>query len=210
MDSIDYFNDIAQQWNHIRTVYFKEDIRPCLHQHLDFSGKIVADIGCGTGFIALEAAQSARYVLALDQSTNMLKELAKRQIANIIPLQSSLDQLVLTDESVDIVTINMALHHAENPLQTIQEALRVLVPGGQLMISDPMEHQAQWAREEMHDRWLGFKLSEIADWLKQAGFDSWQVFDTKLKATATSSKQEVLETNIFMAVATKGEKNHEI
>lgn len=204
MNSIHYFNEIADKWNQMRQHYFKEDILPLIYQHVDFHDKVVADLGSGTGFMALEAAKTAKQVFAIDQSENMLKRIESQQKENVITLHSSIEKLVLTDNSVDVVTINMALHHIEDPFKTIQEAYRILKKGGTLLISDPMEHDAVWAHEEMQDVWLGFSLETILVWYEKAGFTHINVFDTGLKATAISRHHDVLETNIFMAAATKG------
>ncbi len=209
MNSQHYFDTIAMEWNHYRQAYFKEDIRPLLFDTVDFTDKIAIDLGAGTGFLALEMAKRAKLVVAVDQSRNMLEELEQKarnlQLTNILNLQSPMDQVGLLDQQADIVTINMALHHAEHPDQAIKEFYRLLKPGGQLIISDVMEHTGTWAHAEMHDIWLGFSLQQIQRWMEEAGFEQISVTNTQLVATATSQKQERLQTTILIASGQRGE-----
>ena len=60
------------------------------------------------------------------------------------------------DESLDAVFANMYLHHTPDPLAAIREMVRVLRPGGRLVITDMDEHPYAWLKEEMADVWQGF------------------------------------------------------
>jgi ubiquinone/menaquinone biosynthesis C-methylase UbiE len=208
MGSRQYFDNIAASWNAMRSEYFKDEVRDRILQKLDIESKIVGDLGCGTGFISFGlAAKNPSIVFSLDQSLNMLKELKRESISlgfnNIYPIRSSLDDLALFDESLDVITINMALHHVEQAGKSIEEMYRVLKIGGKVVISDVFEHDGQWAREEMFDEWLGFSATQIIQWLDQAGFKNISIGDTGLKAKGYSSEGEYTETGIFIATADK-------
>lgn len=210
MNSQHYFDLIAHRWNHIRQDYFKDDIRPMIFEKVDFKNRIVADLGSGTGFLALEEARQAHIVFALDQSQNMLDHLVNKaryqNLSNIFAIKSDLSDNVLISEQIEIVTMNMALHHLDNPAHMIKEMYRMLVPGGTFILSDVMEHEGEWARTEMHDKWLGFTLSEVENWIKQAGFIESSVIDTGYIAVSTSTKGETIAPHIFMAIAKKGDQ----
>jgi len=208
MNSIEYFNDIAINWNQMRSEYFRDEVREKILQKIEVRNKVIGDLGCGTGFISLGIASKNPYIVfAVDQSLNMLKELKKESIKqefnNIYPIKSTLDELTLFDESLDAITINMALHHIVKPNESIKEMYRVLKQNGRVVISDVYEHDGEWAKEEMHDEWLGFSENEIKEWLEDAGFKNIEIEDTKLKATGVSSKGEYTETSIFLATAIK-------
>lgn len=208
MNSKEYFDNIAINWNKMRSEYFKDEVRERILQKLDVKNKVVGDLGCGTGFISLGlASRSPNIVFAIDQSLNMLKELkkesSKQNLNNIYPIKSVLDELVLFDESLDAITINMALHHIVNPEKSIKEMYRVLKNGGKVVISDVYKHSGRWVKEEMHDEWLGFSEEEITEWLENANFKNIKIEDTRLEAIGVSSKGEYTKTGIFLTTAIK-------
>lgn len=56
MSSKEYFDNIAVNWNEMRSEYFKDEVREKILQRLDVKNKVVGDLGCGTGFISLGIA----------------------------------------------------------------------------------------------------------------------------------------------------------
>lgn len=207
MNSVKYFDDIAQNWDVIRSEYFEEKLKYAAISKTNIASKVCADLGCGTGFISLELAKTANIVFSMDVSTNMLKQIynkAKNQgLENIYPIKASMEQIPLFDNSVDVIFTNMAMHHVENPGIAIKEMHRILRAGGKVVISDVKEHDGQWAREEMYDLWLGFNNSQIKAWLQEAGFKNIKIEDTELSCIGYSSKGEKTETGIFIAQAVK-------
>lgn len=207
MNSIQYFDSIAEKWNIIRSDYFEERLKYKILSITNIKDKVVADLGCGTGFVSLALVNEASIVFSVDNSSNMLKQLRANALdknyKNLYLIKSSLDSLSLFDESVDIVFINMALHHIKDAKKAISEMHRVLKKDGVVIISDVMEHNGELAREEMFDEWLGFSNKQIENWLEEAGFNSIQIENTDLSCKGYSSKGEFTETGIFIAKATK-------
>lgn len=207
MNSIQYFDSIADKWNVIRSEYFEERLKYKLLSITNIKDKVVADLGCGTGFVSLALANEASIVFSIDNSSNMLKQLKSnyldRNYKNLYLIKSSLDSLSLFDESVDAVFINMALHHIKDAKKAISEMHRVLKKDGVVIISDVREHDGEWAKEEMFDEWLGFSNEQISDWLKEAGFDNIEIENTDLSCKGYSSTGEYTETGIFIAKAFK-------
>ncbi|MGO5075999.1 class I SAM-dependent methyltransferase [Clostridium sporogenes] len=191
----------------IRSEYFEERLKYKILSMTNIKDKIVGDLGCGTGFVSLAVANEASIVFSIDNSINMLKELSasasKKDYKNIYPIKSSLDNLAIFDESLNVVFINMALHHIKNAKKAIEEMYRVLKKDGIVVISDVREHNGEWAKEEMFDEWLGFSKEQMTNWLEEAGFKNIEIENTNLSCKGYSSKGEYTETGIFLASAVK-------
>ncbi|GAA0061950.1 class I SAM-dependent methyltransferase [Clostridium sp. CTA-1] len=207
MNSLQYFDSIAPNWNVIRSEYFEERLKYKILSITNIKDKIVGDLGCGTGFVSLAVANEASIVFSIDNSINMLKELSvsasKKDYKNIYPIKSSLDNLAIFDESLNVVFINMALHHIKDAKKAIAEMYRVLKKDGVVVISDVREHNGEWAKEEMFDEWLGFSKEQMTNWLEDAGFENIEIENTNLSCKGYSSKGEYTETGIFLASAVK-------
>jgi ArsR family transcriptional regulator len=134
----------------------------------------VADLGCGEGYLTLEAARWARRVTAIDRSKDVLargREIAKRRkLRNITWKQGELERLPVGDDSIDIALLSQALHHAEHPDRALAEAFRIVRPGGRVLVLDLREHEEAWVRSKLGDRWLGFSEARLHDLLRDAGF----------------------------------------
>jgi ArsR family transcriptional regulator len=141
-----------------------------------FSGKMVADLGCGEGALALLLARFAEKVVAYDQSGKMLKLVEEKaiehQLADRLELREGiLEELELPAETFDAVFLSQALHHTSNPTAVVCSAAAGLKPGGQLIILDLVRHEHEWTREQWADQWLGFDPIEMREWLSMAGLE---------------------------------------
>ena len=134
----------------------------------------VADLGCGEGYLTLEAARWARHVIAVDRAKDVLdrgRELAKRRkLRNITWKRGDIERVPIDDASMDIVLLSQALHHAEHPERAVAEAHRILRPGGRLVVLDLREHEEAWVKAKLGDRWLGFSEARLHDLIHGAGF----------------------------------------
>jgi len=139
----------------------------------------VADLGAGEGLVSQLLAQRAERVWCIDNSPKMVEvgtELAsKNGLANLTYKLGDIEQVPLPHKSVDLAILSHALHHAAHPQTAVNEAFRILKPGGQLLVLDLKEHDFEKARELYHDLWLGFKESALHGFLKTAGFTKVEV-----------------------------------
>ena len=147
-----------------------------------FSGKTVADIGCGEGDLTLLLARFAKHVTAVDLSAQMLRVVQERSIETgvagcVAVEQGDLEKLPLKANSMDAVFVSQVLHHAARPAKALKEATRILKPGGQMIVLDLARHDQEWVRTEWADQWLGFDETELRRWLKDAGL-TVNVFQT--------------------------------
>jgi ubiquinone/menaquinone biosynthesis C-methylase UbiE len=139
----------------------------------------IADLGAGEGMIAQLLAQRAKSVTCIDNSRNMVEvgsALAKKNgLTNLTYRLGDIEKVPLPDNSFELAFLSQALHHAQHPLRAVEEAYRILKPGGQLIVLDLKEHTFEKARELYADVWLGFKENTLYGFLKQAGFEKVEV-----------------------------------
>jgi ubiquinone/menaquinone biosynthesis C-methylase UbiE len=168
----DYFDEVAPQWDQMREVFFSEAVREKAIAVADVrSGDLAADIGAGSGFVTEGLLREGLRVIAVDQSEAMLNEMRRKlSAADAIEYRvGCAESLPLDNEAVDYVFANMYLHHVDSPPRAIGEMVRILKPGGRLVITDLDEHGFDFLRTEQHDHWLGFKREDVRVWLSDAG-----------------------------------------
>src|SRR5277367_6242429 len=118
------------------------------------------DIGTGTGRVLELLAPRVRQALGVDASKAMLA-LARARLsgpgfAHCGVRLADMYRLPLSDQSFDIVVLQMVLHHAEDPAGAVLEATRVLKPGGRLLVVDLAEHDRTDLTSKLAHRWPGF------------------------------------------------------
>jgi ubiquinone/menaquinone biosynthesis C-methylase UbiE len=99
----------------------------------------VLDAATGTGRYALYLASQGKEVTAVDANESMLREArrkAQEQQLAIHFLLEDISALSCPDESFDLVICALALLHLDEITLPCQELVRVLRPGGNLIISD--------------------------------------------------------------------------
>ena len=145
-------------------------------------GEQVLDLGCGTGHSTLALAARAGRVVGLDLTDAMLAEarhLAReRGVVNASFERGDAEAVPYPDACFDVVTSRVSAHHYARPERAVQEAARVLRPGGLLVVSDSVapEDPAQdtllnaveLLRDPSHVR--NHRVSEWCGWLRAAGF----------------------------------------
>jgi len=135
----------------------------------------VADLGCGEGYLTIEAARWAARVIAVDRSDAVLKRARalarRRRVSNVIWKKGELEKLPLRTGAVDVAMLSQALHHAANPARAVAEAARITTPGGRVLVLDLRTHHEDWVRAKLGDRRLGFDDDELKRMLTAAGLE---------------------------------------
>jgi ubiquinone/menaquinone biosynthesis C-methylase UbiE len=96
------------------------------------------DVGTGTGLVARELATRLGpdgRVIGIDPSAGMLREARRRAGAGIRFLEMWSEHLVFRDQSFDVVTFGDSLTYLIDPFGSLEEAHRVLRPGGRIAVS---------------------------------------------------------------------------
>lgn len=135
---------------------------------------VVADLGAGEGLLSELLARRCRKVIAVDNSAKIVAfgaaKAKKNNLKNLEFRHGDLQHPPIDPESVDLVILSQALHHAEEPAKALQSACRILKPGGQILVLDLARHTFERAHELYGYRWLGFAESDLHRWLEVAGF----------------------------------------
>lgn len=159
----------------------------------------VADLGCGEGYLTIEASRWATRVIAVDRSEAVLDRARalgrRRRVSNVLWKRGELEKLPIKDAAVDVALLSQALHHAVNPARAVAEAARITVPGGRVLILDLRQHQEEWVRSKLGDRSLGFREAQLKRMLTAAGLR-----DTKI---GVGSRKSGDPFTVLVAAGTK-------
>jgi ArsR family transcriptional regulator len=170
-----FFSTSAGQWDKMRLELFGRRADVALLGLLDESWA-VADLGCGTGAITQSLAPFVERVIAVDESGPMLAAAKKRLhgLENVDIRNGRLEALPLADEEVDVALLFLVLHYVVDPDRVIAEAVRVLRPGGRLLVLDMMPHDRQDLRQAMGHQWQGFDSATLGKWMQTAGLEGFR------------------------------------
>ncbi|MFH1225474.1 MAG: methyltransferase domain-containing protein [Candidatus Diapherotrites archaeon] len=95
----------------------------------------IADFGCGSGEFTKKLAEISRNVTAFDISPECIK-IAKEEVKGATFRVADAENTPFGPDSFDIVTCISLLHHFSDLTGVLNEAQRVLKPGGKLFAVD--------------------------------------------------------------------------
>ena len=166
-----YFADHASEWDSLRSLHVAEcEVENAISAIVGtFPLGRVLDVGTGTGRMMELFSNAAKYFVAIDNSTEMLR-LARAKLAGMSAeaaakveiMLGDFNALPLNDQNFDTVIFHQVLHYAQHPERAISEAARVLAPSGRLMIVDFAAHDSEELRTVHAHARLGFEDDLIA------------------------------------------------
>jgi len=108
----------------------------------NLTGKRILELGCGAGEGAVYFALQGAEVVATDISQGMVEvvqRLAARHGVQVQAQKMAAEKLEFSDKSFDVVYGNGVLHHVDYQ-KAVQEASRVLKPGGKAVFIEPLSY----------------------------------------------------------------------
>jgi len=143
----------------------------------------ILDLGCGTGSSTLLLKQEypQAEVIGLDLSPYMLvmaDQKAKEAHLDIDWHHGLAEQTPWESESFDLVTATLLFHETPPAISKaiLQEAFRLLTPGGQCIILDGRQsslRQAEWITNIFEEPYMkAFAAGDIEQWMEQAGLET--------------------------------------
>ncbi|AIY00209.1 hypothetical protein ART_0610 [Arthrobacter sp. PAMC 25486] len=165
-----------------------------LKQKASWDGKQIVDLGCGSGYWLPRYAETAEPVIGVEPEAELMPAArARTQSAHV--LAGSAEHIPLADSSVDVVHARFAYFFPtpKNDCSAgLAEVLRVLRPGGSLVVVDNDHLHGEFARLLAQNPWAAATQGEaeyIQRWWSERGasrhevMSSW-TFDTPNDLTA--------------------------
>ena len=172
-----FFESAAGRWDKLREDLFGRVSHVQALGGLLDDRWVAGDLGCGTGQLAAALAPFVARVIAVDRSGEMLQA-AKRRLRgypNVDVRRGELETLPIEDGTLDVATLMLVLHHAATPAAVLADAVRVLRPGGRLIVTDMLAHDREEYRQQMGHVWLGFTEEQVHRLFAAAGLSRTRV-----------------------------------
>mgnify|MGYP002630320838 CR=1 FL=1 len=174
-DTTNFFDDLAGDWNTIGIDFETGQARQRIAASFLPPQLVIADLGCGTGYVAQAFLDLVQRVICVDSSGGMLEEARKRLDATpgsttVEYRKGELDALPIATGEVDGAVCAMVLHHLENSTAPLAEMFRICRPGGTAVLMELAPHKQAWMHDSLGDRFLGLDSDDVAERFRAAGF----------------------------------------
>uniref|UniRef100_A0A1D1Z573 Inner envelope membrane protein, chloroplastic n=1 Tax=Anthurium amnicola TaxID=1678845 RepID=A0A1D1Z573_9ARAE len=173
-----FLSVVYDQWG--TGVAWTEEIRDAAMERANLCHRRlrVLDVGGGTGYSTLAIVKhvDAENVTILDQSSHQLaKAREKAALRECTIVQGDAEDLPFPTDYADRYISAGCIEYWPEPQRGINEAYRVLKPGGMACVIGPL-YPTFWLSRFFADLWMLFpKEEEYVQWFKKAGFQDIEV-----------------------------------
>lgn len=197
----EFFDSLAGQYDKIGGSFQSGQARQRAAASMLRPELVVADLGCGTGYMAGALIGLASKLILVDRSEGMLEQARTRFERSDLDLdlrQGPLEKLPIADAEVDGVLAGMVLHHLADLGPALGEFQRVLKPGGTAVILEMLPHSEEWMRSELGDRHLGLDPGDVLAAFKRAGFEDVRLDSADDAYCPTSPSGDPVQLPLFL------------
>jgi ArsR family transcriptional regulator len=201
-----FFDAVGDRWDQLRIDAFGRAFHFEAFTALLPGDWVVADVGCGTGYLLGWLSERFSKVIAVDPAASMLEVARNRpelkQAQNVDFREGSLADLPIDDSEVDLVIASLVLHHMADPTVAMPELRRCLKAAGTLMIIEQEVHDNELFRDRMGDERWGLDPQMLGQWASRTGFSEIHIIPL---STAEPTKRDIGRTpGLFILTATSG------
>ncbi len=163
-------------WSRLLGMLIRFHKQERVHNHGERKGLVMLDLGCGDGSLTVEMGRFAERVIGVDYNPELLASARQRMdrlgLEHIDLLAEDVVSLSLEPQSVDVAVFSQSLHHLDDPFSGIQQAFRLLRPGGLVAVMELAAHDQLWVLEKLKHKWPGFEQEHLLKMMQEAGFSN--------------------------------------
>ena len=153
---------------------------------------VVLDVAAGTGLVSRALADKVASVAAVDSTAAMVAQGRERAAAeghqNLEFVLGTAEHLPFADASFTLVVTRFSLHHFADPRPSVDEMVRVLRPGGRVVVKDLVastdpevaarQDRVEHLRDASHVRMP--PRGAVAGWLRSRGLEVQTVAEREI------------------------------
>ncbi|TSC73337.1 MAG: ubiquinone biosynthesis protein UbiE [Parcubacteria group bacterium Gr01-1014_70] len=132
------FNSAAPRYDSVTSSYA---IRRRVEFFIEHAKGKCLEVGAGTGVISRALFEAGHEIASTDISLNMVEEMKKKDLDAVV---CDAEKLPFSDASFDTVLASEMIYYLDHPETFLQEAWRVLKPGGTLLLSSANNRVARF------------------------------------------------------------------
>jgi SAM-dependent methyltransferase len=168
---------------------FMEDVPPTT----------LLDVGCGEGSFLVAMAKRGWHVTGVDFDEAAVH--AARQAHGLDVHTGTIDTIVARGMTFDVVTASHVIEHVPDPVEFLAQCVRVLRPGGRVILRTPNAHS--WGHQRYGRAWRGlepprhlhiFTTAALSACARKAGFADARFFTSPRAAEIILTESHFLAT----------------